>query len=158
MQSWYDSLSLDPLFVSLLCSGAFAGIGYGCRLAQSLIQHPENNAKSVLNMWRAMFDHNVGPQLTLVLLGSAAGLLKLYQEYHPCVAVGTIALFLNLPFTRIILWPTNVKLFKGGAAEKMNRDLVVQETRRWQSLHLIRIGLGVVAFLSFSWAAINKHQ
>jgi uncharacterized membrane protein len=97
--------------------------------------------------WRPSYQRGTLMQAPLALVGSVAGLLSWWFERRAGWLLGGILLFLVIPFTFLVILPTNKKL------ESAELDLRSEEAgrllRRWGWLHAVRSVLSIVAFFVF---------
>jgi Domain of unknown function (DUF1772) len=68
-------------------------------------------------------------------------------------AIGGLLMIANLPWTMFVVMPTNKILMQMGlaAAGPQSRALII----KWNALHAVRSGLGVLATLAFLIALSN---
>ena len=93
-------------------------------------------------------------QAPLALTGSIAALVAWWFERRAGWLLGGILLFLVIPFTLLVIFPTNKRL------ESAELDLRSEEAgrllRRWGWLHAVRSVLSVVAFLIFLFSLAER--
>ena len=86
-------------------------------------------------------------QAPLALIGSVAGLVSWWFERRAGWLLGGILLFLVIPFTFLVIFPTNKRL------ESADLVLRSEEAGRllhhWGWLHAVRSVLSLVAFFVF---------
>ncbi len=93
-------------------------------------------------------------QASLALAGSILALISWWNGKQTVWLLGGALLFAVIPFTLIVILPTNKDL--------QSDDLEVSSTRaelllrRWNVLHAVRTGLSIVAFLIFLCALQRK--
>jgi hypothetical protein len=86
-------------------------------------------------------------QVPPVVIGSLAALISWWFDLDLAWLVGGLLLLLNIPFTLVVILPTNKRL------ESQELDLRSEEAgcllRRWGRLHAVRSVLSGVAFVIF---------
>jgi len=132
--------------VATLASGIFAGAA----LYINLVEQPARlccGTELALTQWRLSYKRGTLMQAPLALIGSLAALLSFWIDRRLTWLVGGILLLLIIPFTLVVILPTNKKL------ESRELDLRGAEAgnllRRWGRLHAVRSILGVAAFVLF---------
>jgi hypothetical protein len=94
-------------------------------------------------------------QVPLAVIGSLAALVSWRIDGDLAWLVGGLLLLLNIPFTLVVMWPTNKRL------ESQELDLRSEEAdrllRRWGRLHAFRTLLSGLAFLVFLSVLITKR-
>jgi hypothetical protein len=135
-----------PELVATLASGIFAGAA----LYINLVEQPARlccGNELALTQWRPSYKRGTLMQAPLALIGSLAALLSYSINRRFTWLVGGILLLLIIPFTLVVILPTNKKL------ESRELDLRTAEAgnllRRWGRLHAVRSILGVAAFVLF---------
>jgi uncharacterized membrane protein len=104
--------------------------------------------------WRPSYQRGTWMQAPLALTGSIAALVAWWFERRAGWLLGGILLFLVIPFTLLVIFPTNKRL------ESAELDLRSEEAgrllRRWGWLHAVRSVLSVVAFLIFLFSLAER--
>ncbi len=94
-------------------------------------------------------------QAPLALIASLSALLSWWVDGGLAWLVGGLLLLLVVPFTFVVILPTNKQL------ESQELDLRSEEAagllRRWGRLHAVRSVLSRVAFLVFLLTVIGKR-
>ncbi len=138
-----------PEILATLACGIFAGAA----LYINLVEHPARLSCGValaITEWKPSYKRGAIMQATLALAGSLFALISWWNAKHPVWLLGGAALFAVIPFTLIVILPTNREL--------QNDDLDVSSARaelllrRWSDLHAVRSGLAIAAFLIFLYA------
>ena len=81
------------------------------------------------------------------MVGCVAGGLAAWQLHDLATLVAAMLLGLVVPFTLIVIFPTNARLLDP-ALDPQTAE-AAQLLRRWARLHAVRSALSVVAFLLF---------
>jgi hypothetical protein len=132
--------------VATLASGIFAGAALYINLVEQPARFSCGNELAV-TQWRPSYKRGTLMQAPLAFIGSLAALLSFWIDRRFTWLVGGVLLLLIIPFTLVVILPTNHKL------ESRELDLRSEEAgyllRRWGRLHAVRSVLGVAAFLLF---------
>jgi hypothetical protein len=110
--------------------------------------------RALLTEWKPSYQRGAAMQASLALLGFALGMVAWWQDSHPGLLVGAIAMIAPWPWTLIIIKPVNDALLATAPqqAGPPSRALIV----RWGALHAVRTALGILASLAFLWAALSR--
>lgn len=103
--------------------------------------------KSLLAQWKPAYNRGYTMQATLAIIGFILGAVAWWLTGRIAFLAGAVLMLANWPWTMLAILPTNNKLM---ATELTNADA---ETRalivKWNSLHAVRTGLGVLAVAAF---------
>ena len=134
------------------------GIFFGAAVYVSLVEHPARiscGAPLAVAEWRPSYKRGTRMQAPLALIGSLAALAVWWFQGGAAWLVGGVLLLLIVPFTLVVIFPTNKRL------ESQELDLHSEEAsrllRRWGRLHAIRSILSGMAFLAFLSALTAKR-
>ena len=140
----------------MVATGA-AGVFFGAAVYVNLVEQPARLSCGValaVTEWRPSYRRGTLMQAPLALTGSIAALLAWLFERNAGWLIGGALLFLVIPFTLIVIFPTNKKL------ESRELDVNSEESRRllqrWGSLHAVRSALSGLAFLVFLWMLASR--
>lgn len=142
-----------PKIVATLSCGIFAGAA----LYVSFVEQPARLSCGIalaVAEWRPSYKRGTVMQASLAIIGSLLAFASSWIGKDPAWLLGGILLVAVIPFTLVVMFPTNRKL--------ESDDLDVSSTkaeqllRRWSALHAIRGGLSLLAFLVFLWALQRK--
>ena len=143
-----------PEIVATLASGMF----FGAASYVNLVEHPARISCGVpiaVTEWRPSYKRATLMQVPLAVIGSLAALVSWRIDRDLAWLVGGLLLLLNIPFTLVVMWPTNKRL------ESQELDLRSEEAdrllRRWGRLHAFRTILSGLAFLVFLSVLITKR-
>jgi len=143
-----------PEIVATLASGMF----FGAASYINLVEQPARISCGVplaVAEWRPSYKRATLMQVPLAVIGSLAALVSWRIDGDLAWLVGGLLLLLNIPFTLVVMWPTNKRL------ESQELDLRSEEAdrllRRWGRLHAFRSILSGLAFLVFLWVLITKR-
>jgi hypothetical protein len=132
--------------VATLASGIFAGAA----VYVNLVEQPARLSCGVelaVTEWRPSYKRGTLMQVPLAVIGSLAALVSWWFDRDLAWLVGGLLLLLNIPFTLVVILPTNKRL------ESRELDLRSEEAgsllRRWGRLHAVRSILSGVAFVIF---------
>jgi len=134
------------------------GIFFGAAVYVNLVEHPARISCGVplaVTEWRPSYKRGTLMQAPLALIGSLSALAVWWFEGGAAWLVGGVLLLLIVPFTLVVIFPTNKRL------ESQELDLHSEEASRllqqWGRLHAIRSILSGVAFLAFLSALTAKR-
>jgi len=143
-----------PEIVATLASGMF----FGAASYINLVEQPARISCGVplaVTEWRPSYKRATLMQVPLAVIGSLAALVSWRIDRDLAWLVGGLLLLLNIPFTLVVMWPTNKRL------ESQELDLRSEEAdrllRRWGRLHAFRTLLSGLAFLVFLSVLITKR-
>jgi hypothetical protein len=135
-----------PELVATFASGIFAGAA----LYVSFVEQPARLSCGVelaVTEWRPSYKRGTAMQAPLAAIGSLAALVSWWFNRDLPWLVGGLLLLLLIPFTLLVILPTNKRL------ESRELDLQSEEAgvllRRWGRLHAVRSMVSVAAFLIF---------
>jgi hypothetical protein len=134
------------------------GIFFGAAVYVNLVEHPARISCGVplaVAEWRPSYKRGTRMQAPLALIGSFSALAAWWFEGGAAWLIGGVLLLLIVPFTLVVIFPTNKRL------ESQELDLHSEEAsrllQRWGRLHAIRSILSGVAFLAFLSALTAKR-
>jgi len=132
--------------VATFTSGIFAGAA----VYVNLVEQPARLSCGVqlaVREWRPSYRRGTLMQVPLALIGSLSALVSWWFDGGRAWLVGGLLLLLVIPFTLVVILPTNKEL------ESQELDLGSEEAdrllRRWGRLHAVRSLLSGAAFLVF---------
>ena len=132
------------LIVAALCAGLFAGAA----IYVSAVEHPARmscGTELALRQFAPSYRRATVMQASLAVVGCVTGLLAAWVRADFWLALGAILLGAVVPFTLIVIFPTNHQLLDPALDPRGTRaaDLLV----RWGHLHAARSVLSGVAFV-----------
>src|SRR5215472_19378256 len=143
-----------PEVVASLASAIF----FGAALYINLVEHPARLSCGVplaVTEWRPSYKRGTLMQAPLALIGSVAALTAWWLQRNAAWLVGGLLLLLVVPFTLIVIFPTNKRL------ESQELDLGSEDAgrllRQWGRLHAVRTILSGIAFVVFLSILITRH-
>jgi hypothetical protein len=131
--------------IATLCAGLFAGAA----IYVTAVEHPARLACGT-----ALAIREFGPsyrrgtimQASLAALGLLAAIVAWWQTGHAALLLGGVSLGAVVPFTLLVILPTNHQLLEPGLnAESAQAASLL---RRWGQLHAVRTALSAVAFVT----------
>ncbi len=138
--------------VAVLACGLFAGAA----VYITLVEHPARlscSTEVAAKQWAPSYKRATVMQASLAVVAAVAGGARGIQTHHWLWLVGAVAILAVVPFTLLVIYPTNHKLLDPA------RDLASEETRHllesWGQLHAVRSALGLVALVLYVGAAIR---
>ena len=130
--------------IAILCSGLFTGAA----LYINLVEHParmEAGLPLAVAEFRPSYRRATVMQVSLVVLGTLGSVVAWSGGAGASSLLAAIALIAVVPFTLVVIFPTNVAILDPGLdpASTKARDLLL----RWGHLHAVRTLLGLTAFV-----------
>jgi uncharacterized membrane protein len=131
------------LILSIACAGLFCGAA----LYVNFVEHPARMSCGpalALREFAPSYHRATIMQVSLAIGGLALGLTAAWRLQDSWIAVGTVLLGATVPFTLIVIFPTNKQLLDPTLDSRSPR--VTSLFRRWNRLHGIRTLLSATAF------------
>lgn len=133
-----------PAACATLATALFAGAA----LYVTLVEHPARlqcPMEIALAEWRPSYKRATVMQASLAVLGMVLAVAAWLAGAGLPWLVGGILLGAVVPFTLVVMWPTNKRLEDSAldASGEGARDLL----QRWGRLHAVRTALGLAALL-----------
>mgnify|MGYP003450508066 CR=1 FL=1 len=131
-------------FLAVGCCGLFAGAA----LYVNLVEHPARMSCGVdlaLREWAPSYKRASVMQASLAVIGGVAGVLAWALLGGLGYLVGALLLLAVVPFTLLVVFPTNKRLLELHAEGQIGNARELLE--RWNALHAVRTALSVVAFV-----------
>ena len=134
--------------VAVVASGLFTGAS----IYINLVEHPARlscGTAIAAKQWAPSYKRATVMQVSLALVATVAGVGRGVSGGEQVWYWGAALIFAVIPFTLIVVLPTNNRLLAPG------RDLASAETERllerWGRLHAVRSVLSLIAFVLFVW-------
>jgi uncharacterized membrane protein len=144
--------------ISQIVATLACGVFFGAAVYINLVEQPARISCGVhlaVTQWRPSYKRGTLMQAPLALIGSLSAFIAWRSENSAAWLIGGLLLLLVVPFTLVVILPTNKRL------ESQELDLHSEEAgrllRRWGWLHAIRSILSGVAFLVFLYALAAKR-
>jgi uncharacterized membrane protein len=144
---------LVPEIIATAASGIFAGAA----VYVNLVEHPARLScgnRLAVTQWRPSYKRGTLMQAPLALVGFLSAFLSWWIDRSLPWLLGGTLLLLVIPFTLIVILPTNKKL------ESQELDLRSEEAgdllKRWGRLHAVRSVLSGVAFVLYLFALSGR--
>jgi 4-hydroxybenzoate polyprenyltransferase len=142
---------LIELFAVLGCT-----LFTGAAVYISAVEHPARlscGTEVAVTQWAPSYKRATVMQVPLALVGGLGGIVRWIQGGGPLWGWAALLLLAVIPFTLIVIRPTNHQLLDA------RRDRGSNETRRlleaWGRLHGVRSALSLTASILFVWAATD---
>lgn len=134
-----------------------AGTFCGAAVYVNFVEQPARlscGVRLAVTEWRPSYKRGTLMQAPLALIGSLSALVSWWVERSAGWLIGGVLLFLVIPFTLLVIFPTNKKL----ESRELDVNSVEAERlmQRWGRLHAVRSVLGGAAFLMFAWKLANR--
>lgn len=136
------------LFAATICAGLFCGAA----LYINLVEHPARVSCGndvALREFAPSYHRATAMQASLAGAGTLLGLIAAWQLSDSSVAAGSLLLGANIPFTLLVVLPTNRQLLDSALSPQSPR--ATELLKRWNALHAVRTvlsGVGFVVLLS----------
>lgn len=134
--------------LATFCAALFAGAA----LYINLVEHPARmglDTRAAATQWSPSYKRATWMQAPLALLGFLGGAVVWLMGAGAGWLVAAALIGVVVPFTFIVIMPTNHKLLAPG------RDMGSAETRTllesWGKLHAVRTALGLLATVLYLW-------
>jgi hypothetical protein len=132
------------LLIATLATGIFAGAA----AYVTAVEHPAR-----VSCGPALAIEEFGPsykrgaimQASLAVVGAVAGLIAAWVRQDALVFLAAVLLGSLVPFTLIVILPTNTRLLDPGLDP--NGLEAVRLLQRWGRLHMVRTALSLLAFV-----------
>jgi hypothetical protein len=135
-------------FLAIFCAAVFAGAA----IYISLVEHPARmglDTRAAAAQWAPSYRRATLMQAPLAILSFIAGCTAWFLGGGTAWLIAALLIGVVVPFTLIVIKPTNNKLLASG------RDLASADTRalleRWGRLHAVRSLLSLLATLVMLW-------
>jgi hypothetical protein len=137
--------------IAALIATSAAGLFAGAAVYVTAVEHPARLACGqilAIKEFGPSYRRGAVMQGGLAVIGLLAGLVAWYQGSGVGWLVGGVFLGALVPFTLIVIMPTNRRLLDprldGGSSEA--RELLA----RWGRLHAVRMVVGIAVFVAFA--------
>jgi uncharacterized membrane protein len=135
-------------FLATFCTGLFAGAA----LYITVVEHParmECGTALAVTEFDPSYRRATVMQASLAILGFLAAMVSFAFTSNYAWLLGGIGIVAVVPFTLIVILPTNKKLLDPSLNRNSEaaRQLLVQ----WGRLHAVRTVLSLAAFVLFLW-------
>lgn len=141
------------VLATLACS-LFAGAA----IYINLVEHPARllcGTEIAARQWAPSYKRATLMQASLAVVATLAGLAQWSGRGGAAWLLGALLIVLVIPFTLVVILPTNTKLLEPG------RDNSSAETRQllevWGRLHTVRSVLSLVATLVYLYALVESR-
>jgi len=134
--------------IATLCAGLFAGAA----IYITLVEHParlECGTELAATEFGPSYRRATLMQASLAAVGLASAIVAWIQGRGPIVLVGGLLLGTVIPFTLLVILPTNKRLLGPGLDRRSAEAAALLE--RWGRLHAVRSVLSAVAFGLLVW-------
>ena len=132
------------LLLATLASGLFAGAA----VYITAVEHPARmscGTELAVREFAPSYKRATVMQAALAVAGCLAGVVAAWQLQDFVVALGALLLGAVVPFTLIVIFPTNARLLDPALDSRSAEATELLE--RWGSLHAVRSGLSTLAFV-----------
>lgn len=134
--------------IATLCAGLFAGAA----IYVTLVEHParlECGTELATTEFGPSYRRGTLMQASLAAVGLAAALLAWIQGRGVFVLLGGLLLGTVIPFTLLVILPTNKQLLDPGLHRRSAKAASLLD--RWGRLHMVRSIVSGLAFGLLAW-------
>jgi uncharacterized membrane protein len=145
----------SPLAVSESLAILASGLFTGAALYVSFVEHPARmqcGTRLAITEFAPSYKRGAVMQASLSTIGTLAAIASWLQGAPTPWLVGGLLLGALIPFTLIVIFPTNKRLLDPSLDK--DSELAEQILQRWATLHAVRSTLSLASFLLFLFAAI----
>jgi len=128
----------------------------GAAMYITVVEHPARlscGTEIAATQWAPSYKRATLMQAPLALVAGLFGLAQGVLGGGPIWVWASLLILAVIPFTLIVIRPTNDRLLDPTRDRQSNDTL--QLLLSWGRLHLVRTGLSAVASILFIWAAIH---
>jgi hypothetical protein len=147
-----DLVAIVELVAVLACT-----LFTGAAIYINAVEHPARmscGTEVALTQWAPSYKRATVMQVSLAVAATFAAVLRALQGDAATWLLGAALVFAVIPFTVIVILPTNNRLLEPG------RDAASAETRvlleAWGRLHAVRSALSLAASVVFIWAVVQS--
>jgi uncharacterized membrane protein len=136
-------------FLATFCTGLFAGAA----LYITLVEHParmECGTALAANEFGPSYRRAAVVQALLAAVAFVTAIVVWVDDSELAWLLGGILIVAVIPFTLIVILPTNKKLLDPSLDR--NSESARQLLLRWGRLHAVRTALSLAAFAAFVWS------
>src|SRR5206468_3669733 len=130
--------------IATLCTGLFAGAA----IYVNLVEHParlETGTAAAVKEWRPSYRRGTMMQASLAVAASVASVGAWLQGRGTLVLIAGVLIGLVVPFTLIVVFPTNKQLSDSDLDVGSTKAAVLLD--KWNRLHAVRSAAGFLAFV-----------
>ena len=135
-------------FLATVCAGLFAGAA----VYVSLVEHParlECGTQLAVTQFGPSYRRGAVMQASLAAIGLGTGIGGWAANRSTAVLIGSVALGLAIPYTLLVILPTNKRLLDPSLDRSSGEAAAL--LARWGRLHAARSVLGAIAFGVLAW-------
>jgi hypothetical protein len=140
-------------FIATLCAGLFAGAS----IYIIFVEHPARldcGTELAVTEFGPSYRRAAVMQASLAAVGFPAALMAWLQGRGLLLLLGGLLLGAVIPFTLLVIFPTNKRLLDSGLDRRSAEAAELLE--RWGQLHAIRSVLGAGAFGLLIWHLLRR--
>jgi len=130
----------------------------GAAVYITAVEHPARlscGAELARRQWAPSYKRATIMQASLAVVAGLSGIVRFLQGGDPIWAIAAAAILAVVPFTLIVIRPTNNRLLEERPDRRPEETLHL--LRSWGRLHAVRSALSVAASILFVWAAAATH-
>jgi Domain of unknown function (DUF1772) len=135
--------------LALIAAAAFTGAAIYVTIAEQPARLVLDD-RAMLRQWQSSYPRASVMQASLALISALLGLAAYWSSGDWRWLVGAVLILANLPYTLLVILPTNKRLqaLTPAAADAGTRRTI----KTWARLHLVRDAFGLLATAAYLWA------
>jgi Domain of unknown function (DUF1772)/Domain of unknown function (DUF5615) len=140
------TLQASMEFIATLCCALFAGAA----VYINAVEHPARmscGTEVAATEWAPSYKRATWMQAPLAVVGFACAVIAWLAGSSVSWLIGGVLLGLVVPFTLVVITPTNKRLLSAGLDKRSEEARKLLD--RWNALHGVRSAFGVVALVLF---------
>ncbi len=129
----------------------------GAAVYINLVEHPARlscGTKIAVAQWIPSYKRATAMQASLAVLATIAGIVRWLLTGGTLWLAGSLCIFLVIPFTLVVIRPTNSRLLEPGRDRGSEDTRVLLKT--WGCLHGVRSALSLLGSCLFVWAMVHR--
>lgn len=145
---------MTPQLVELVAILA-ATLFTGAAVYITAVEHPARlscGTEVALAEWAPSYKRATVMQVPLALAAGVLGIARGVQGGSSLWVLGAVIILAVIPFTLVVIRPTNNRLLDKGRDRRSDETLGLLET--WGRLHAVRSALSIAASILFVWASV----
>jgi len=134
---------------ALIAAAAFTGAAIYVTVAEQPARLALGD-EALLRQWQSSYPRASVMQASLALISALLGVAAYWSSGDWRWLAGAVLIFSNVPYTLLVILPTNKRL---QASSPAAADAGTRRTiETWARLHLVRDALGLLATAAYLWA------
>ncbi|CAD8101439.1 unnamed protein product [Paramecium primaurelia] len=139
-----------------LLGTVFSGLFSGAAIYINIVEHPARMSCDIdvaHTQWIPSYKKAAKWQASLAFLGSLVGIINYVKNKNKLTLKAGLLLFSVIPFTFIVIMPTNKILLEQQNIQKESKQSLLT---KWGQLHAVRTAASLISFGIFLYALAKK--